>query len=97
MVAGPVEEHANGFGADLFDSMIDNATGGRIVGGNGGGRLGVPHFYESGADDSAFLGLEEERAAVSASAAEDTTPLMTLEMLTMGPLRMMGLPGRLPM
>ena len=43
-VADPIEAHVDGFGAPLFDFVIDDAFGDGIVSLDGCGRLGPTHF-----------------------------------------------------
>ena len=59
-VAKPVEAHINGFGATLFDGVIDNATGGVVVGLKRGWRLGVTQFGQGHANWANILGIEKE-------------------------------------
>ena len=59
-VFDPVEAHVDGFGAALFDSVIGNAGGAGVIGLDGSGWLGMPHFVECGAEpDPIFCVVEE--------------------------------------
>ena len=44
-VSYPVETHVNGFGALLFDCVVDNAVGCSIVCLDRGGGVGVPQKF----------------------------------------------------
>ncbi len=55
MVLDPVKVHANGFGARLFDSVIDNAGGIGVASLDGSGQLWMPQFVESGAEPGSSL------------------------------------------
>ena len=46
-IAYPVESHVNGFGPFLFNGVIGNAGRGAVVGNNGGGGLGMAHFFKA--------------------------------------------------
>ena len=56
----PIEAHVDGFGADLFDGPVHDATGSGVVGFYWCGGLWVSHFAERVANYSAFFGVEEE-------------------------------------
>ena len=48
-VADPIKSHVNGFGAFLFDCVVDNPLSACIVGLYGGSWLRVAQFVEGGA------------------------------------------------
>ena len=59
-IADPVEAHVNGFGAALFDCVIDDSFSHLVVSFDGSGILWVAELDESGADGGSILGIVEE-------------------------------------
>ena len=55
----PIKTHANGLGAALLDSLVEDAARDAVVGGHGGGRLGPTHLAKSGAKRAQGLGVVE--------------------------------------
>ena len=49
-VLEPVETHVDGFGAALFDGLVEDAPRDTVVGGHRSGRLGPTHLPEGGAE-----------------------------------------------
>jgi len=60
----PIETHVNGFGAFLFNSSIEDATGNTVVSCDDSGRLGPSHFMESLSEGDSGLGIDECRAGL---------------------------------
>ena len=58
MVADPLEEHVDGFGALLFDGVIGKSDRGLVVDLHGCGGLGVAEFPEQCADGGGFLSID---------------------------------------
>ena len=58
-IAYPVEAHVDGFGAALLHGIVGDAGGGAIVGYDGRGRLGMAHFFETGAEGASILTIVE--------------------------------------
>jgi hypothetical protein len=59
-ILDPLEVHINGFGAALFDGVIDNSRGAQIISLDGGVMLEVPRGFQSGAQPGGILGIVEE-------------------------------------
>ena len=66
-IAEPVETHVDGFGAALFNCVVEDAFGTFIVRLDGGGRLGVAELNEGLTDGTAVLAAEEGRTYFSFS------------------------------
>lgn len=66
-VLEPIETHVYGFGALLFDSVIEDAPGHAVVGGDDSGGLGPSHFAESDSEWNSSLGIEEGGAGLGLS------------------------------
>jgi len=56
--------HVNGFGAFLFDSSIEDATGDTVVSCDDSGWLGPSHFMESLPEWDSGLGIDKCRAGL---------------------------------
>ncbi len=61
-ITKPVKSHVHGFGALLFDRVIDNPTGDVVVGLQRHGGLRMTQFLQCHADGADGLGIEEECA-----------------------------------
>ena len=59
-VADPVEAHVDGFGAFLFYRIGNDTSGGAVVGLDGGGWLGMAHFFKGGSDGACFFAVVEK-------------------------------------
>ena len=59
LVSQPVKLHVDGFGAALFDGVVEDPFGAFVVGLKHGGRLGVAQFDEGLSDRAAVLGIHE--------------------------------------
>ena len=59
-ITQPIKTHVHGFGALLFDRVIDNPAGGVVVGLQRRGGLRMAQFLQSSADGADGLGIEEE-------------------------------------
>jgi hypothetical protein len=78
-VAYPVKAHVHGLGAALLDGIVADTGSSAVIGHDGGFGLGVAHFGKARADGACL-------AAVSASAALETTTLRMWLMTVTGPL-----------
>lgn len=58
-VADPVKAHVNGFGSTLFDGVVEDASGARVVNLDRRGGLWPAEFSERGADGTSILGVVE--------------------------------------
>eukprot|EP00978_Attheya_sp_CCMP212_P005112 scaffold11298_cov50-Attheya_sp.AAC.3 len=58
----PVKAHVDGFGAALFDCVIDDASRTAGVDLKGCRWLGMAHFFQDDTEDDSFAGIEETRA-----------------------------------
>eukprot|EP00978_Attheya_sp_CCMP212_P030688 scaffold113843_cov57-Attheya_sp.AAC.1 len=55
----PIKAHVDGFGAALFDCVIDNASSTTVVNLKGCRWLGMAHFFQDDTEDNSFAGIEE--------------------------------------
>eukprot|EP00978_Attheya_sp_CCMP212_P006281 scaffold14236_cov54-Attheya_sp.AAC.3 len=58
----PIKAHVDGFGAALFDCVIDDAGCTTVVDLKGCRWLGMAHFFQDDTEDDSFAGIEETRA-----------------------------------
>jgi hypothetical protein len=58
-VLEPIKAHVDGFGAALFDSVINDAGGTTVVDLEGCRWLGMAHFVQDDAEGNALAGVEE--------------------------------------
>ena len=56
-ITNPVKPHVHSFGALLFYRVVDDAKGSGVVSLDGGGWLGMVHFFKSGAEWDCFFGV----------------------------------------
>jgi hypothetical protein len=61
-VANPVEPHVHGFGPLLFDGVVRDPAGCRVVHLDGRGALWMAHFAKGGTGDCALFAVDEEEA-----------------------------------
>jgi hypothetical protein len=59
-VTDPVVSHVNGSRSLLFDRVVGNAIGSRVVGADWCGRLGMAHVKESLAENGAFFAVDKK-------------------------------------
>lgn len=61
-ISHPVKTHVDGFGAALFDCVVDDTGGAGVVNLDGRGRLRPTEINESGANGHSVLGIVEAGA-----------------------------------
>ena len=59
-ITDPVKTHIHGLGLLLFYCVVDDANGCGVVCLDGGGWLGMVHFFESSAKGGCFFGVEKK-------------------------------------